>query len=273
MKKVRVIGTNEIVLNKKATKTCFITDLDRTIIHSKHKGYKCVEKIGDKEITYMTDEAYKKLQNLLMNNNFMFIPCTMRNINQIMRIDFLREYNPQIIICSNGAQIYINGELDCEWNNYMIKVCNLSTIGNNIEYLKELQIKLKDVINVIEVRNIEDFYITVKCYNSVEAQKFYEIIKDNFESDLKVLRIEAKIFIMHEKIDKVYAVDYIINKFGLTNIITAGDSEVDRRFTSRGICILPKHSSFTHRSAIRTQQSKIESTEEILDEVLKIVGI
>lgn len=50
----------------------FITDLDRTIIHSKHKGYKCVEKLGDREITYMTNYAYDKLQELLKNQLLMF---------------------------------------------------------------------------------------------------------------------------------------------------------------------------------------------------------
>lgn len=33
-------------------KIFLIMDLDRTIIHSKYKGYKCVGKIGNKEITY-----------------------------------------------------------------------------------------------------------------------------------------------------------------------------------------------------------------------------
>ena len=54
-------------------KVFFITDLDRTIIHSKHKGYKCVEKLGDKEITYMTDYAYDKLQELLKREEFIFM--------------------------------------------------------------------------------------------------------------------------------------------------------------------------------------------------------
>ena len=85
-------------------KIFFITDLDRTIIHSKHSGYRCVEKLGDREITYMTDYAYEKLHELLKIEEFMFIPCTMRNINQTLRVDFIRCYNPKIIICTNGAQ-------------------------------------------------------------------------------------------------------------------------------------------------------------------------
>ncbi|MDU2360831.1 MAG: hypothetical protein E7D75_07760, partial [Campylobacter concisus] len=63
----------------------------------------------------------------------------------------------------------------------------------------------------------------------------------------------------------VYAVDYIVKKFNIKNLITSGDTEVDKEFTTRGIAILPKHSSFKHDKAIITRKDKINSTEEILD--------
>lgn len=40
---------------------------------------------------------------------------------------------------------------------------------------------------------------------------------------------------------------------------------MDKEFTTRGIAILPKHSSFKHDKAIITRKDKINSTEEILD--------
>lgn len=249
----------------------FITDLDRTIIHSRNKGYKCVEKIGEREITYMTDESYNKLQELLKNNLFIFIPCTMRSINQTLRVDFIREYNPKIIICTNGAQIYINGQLDKEWDKKIKSLCDYERLNFNIKYLLELKELYKEKIKVLEVRNIEDFYITIKCENSTEAEKFYEVIKDNFDEELVVLRIYAKIFIIHKEINKVHAVDYIIYKFNIKRLITAGDSEVDERFTKRGISILPKHSSFKHKKAIITEKSNIKSTEDILEIICNII--
>ena len=161
-------------------KIFFITDLDRTIIHSKHKGYKCVEKLGDKEITYMTDYAYDKLQELLKREEFIFIPCTMRNINQTLRVDFIRDYNPKIIICTNGAQIYIDGKLDEAWDKQMKSLCNQDELNENINYLEKLKKEYKERIGVIEIRNIEDSYITVKCIDSYEAEKLYNIINNKF---------------------------------------------------------------------------------------------
>lgn len=249
----------------------FITDLDRTIIHSKNKGYKCVEIMEDREITYMTDNSYDKLQTLLKIESFKFIPCTMRNIKQTMRVDFIREYNPEIIICSNGAQIYINGQLDKEWNNKVKTIYSIDKLLEDIDYLEELKDKLSEDINILEIRNIENFYITIKCSNSLEAEKFFDIVKDKFNEELRVIRIEAKIFIIHHKINKIYAVDYIVGKFNIKNLVTSGDSEVDKEFTTRGISILPNHSSFKHKKSIVTRKSNIKSTEEILDKLSEII--
>ena len=128
-------------------KIFFITDLDRTIIHSKHIGYKCVEKLGDREITYMTDYAYEKLHELLKREEFMFIPCTMRNINQTLRVDFIRSYNPKIIICTNGAQIYIDGKLDEIWDKQMKALCDKNELNRNIKYLEKLKEEYKSYRN------------------------------------------------------------------------------------------------------------------------------
>lgn len=230
-----------------------------------------MEKLEDREITYMTDYAYEKLQALLKREEFIFIPCTMRNINQTLRVDFIRDYNPKTIICTNGAQIYIDGNLDKVWDKQMKYLCDENELNKNIKYLEKLKEEYKERIGVIEVRNIEKFYITVKCIDSYEAEKFYNIINHKFDKNINVLRIEAKIFIIHNRINKVYAVDYIIKRFNIKKLITSGDTEVDREFTSRGITILPKHSSFKHEKAIITEKSKIHATEEILDYINKIM--
>lgn len=230
-----------------------------------------MEKLEDREITYMTDYAYEKLQALLKREEFIFIPCTMRNINQTLRVDFIRSYNPKIIICTNGAQIYIDGKLDKVWDKQMKYLCDENELNENINYLEKLKEEYKERIGVIEIRNIEDFYITVKCIDSYEAEKLYNIINNKFGKNINVLRIEAKIFIIHNRINKVYAVDYIIERFNIKKLITSGDTEVDREFTSRGITILPKHSSFKHEKAIITEKSKIHATEEILDYINKIM--
>lgn len=237
----------------------FITDLDRTIVHSKNKGFKCVEHIGEREITYMTEKSYNKLQNMLKEKVIEFIPCTMRNIDQTLRINFIKEYNPKLIICTNGAQIYRDGILDHEWDLKMKSLVKKEEVEDSIELIKSLNIKN------IEIRNIEDFYITVKCETAIDAKEGASILIKHFKSPYKVMQIGVKIFIIHEKIDKIHAVDYIIEKFDINNVFTAGDSEVDIEFTRRGICILPKHSIFKHDDAIITEKDGIYSTEDILD--------
>ena len=153
----------------------------------------------------------------------------------------------------------------------MKALCDKNELNRNIKYLEKLKEEYKELIGIIEVRNIEDFYITVKCVDSHEADKLYNIISNSFDKNINVLKIEAKIFIIHNRINKVYAVDYIIEKFNIKKLITSGDTEVDREFTSRGISILPKHSSFKHEKAIITEKSKIHATEEILDYIEEII--
>lgn len=174
----------------------FVTDLDRTIVHAKNKGFRCVEYIGHKEITYMTDESYSKLKELLKKEEFNFIPCTMRNIEQTLRIDFIKEYKPEIIICSNGAQIYINGELDLEWDKRMKNLIIPEAIDKQINFIESLN------IDCIEIRNIEDFYITIKCKDINEAKIVYEVLKDKFEANIEIIQIRVKIFIIDKRINK-----------------------------------------------------------------------
>ena len=237
----------------------FVTDLDRTIVHAKNKGFRCVEYIGHKEITYMTDKSYSKLKELLEKEEFNFIPCTMRNIEQTLRIDFIKEYKPEIIICSNGAQIYINGELDLEWDKRMKNLIISEEIDKQMNFIESLN------IDCIEIRNIEDFYITIKCKDINEAKMVYEVLKDKFEANIEIIQIRVKIFIIDKRINKINALDYLINKYELNNLITAGDSYVDKDFTTRGKAILPKHASFRHNDAFITEKEGIYSTEDLLD--------
>ena len=135
----------------------------------------------------------------------------MRNINQTLRVNFIRDYKPKIIICTNRDQIYIDGKLNKVWDNKMKFLCD----KDEFNYLEKLKEEYKELIGIIEVRNIEDFYITVKCIDAYQAEKFYNIINHKFNKNIDVLKIEAKIFIIHNRINKVYAMDYIIEMFNI----------------------------------------------------------
>ncbi|MGL4741054.1 MAG: HAD family hydrolase [Sarcina sp.] len=239
-------------------KIYFITDLDRTIIHAKNKGFRCVEFIGDREITYMTQESYLKLNTMLENKKINFIPCTMRNIEQTLRVDFIKKYSPKIIICTNGAQIFIDGKLDEVWNNKMKSLISFEQVEHNINFIKSFGLEYD------EIRNIEGFYITIKCNTKKEANKNFEFLNDKFENNLNILHIGIKIFIIDKNIDKVFAVKYVVDNYNMKNVITSGDSIVDYNFTTIGKSILPKHASFKHKNSYITEKEGITSTEDIL---------
>ncbi len=245
----------------------FITDLDRTIIHSKNKGFKCVEREGEKEITYMTESSYMELMKLLKLKHFKFIPCTMRNIRQTLRVDFIREYNPEIIICTNGAQIYIDGKLDSTWDKEVRKLVNKNEIITDIQYIESLN------LDVQEVRNIEDFYITIKCEDVDKAEATYGTLKDKFSEHIRLMQMGVKVFIINKNIDKIHAVDYIRNKFEIENLFTAGDSEADRCFTTRGVSILPKHCSFRNEKSIVTERAGVYATDDLIDILKEYIAI
>ncbi|MGL4990471.1 MAG: HAD family hydrolase [Sarcina sp.] len=240
-------------------KVYFITDLDRTIIHAKNKGFKCVESDNEKEITYMTRNSYYKFLEILKNKNLIFIPCTMRNKKQTLRIDFIKNYNPDYMICTNGAQIYNKGILDETWEAKIRELIKKKDIKKQIDYIKGLDIRCQ------EIRNIEDFYITIKCLDKEDANFTYNVLKDKFEASIKIMKIGVKIFIINKNINKIYAVDYLINKVGIKKLVTSGDSEADKEFTTRGKAILPKHASFSHENACITKQEGIYATECIID--------
>ncbi|MGL5069398.1 MAG: HAD family hydrolase [Sarcina sp.] len=241
----------------------FVTDLDRTIIHAKNKGYKCVEYIGEREITYMTEKSYDDFRDLLNIKKIKFIPCTMRNIKQTLRVDFIREYNPKVMICTNGAQIYVDGKLDLEWDEKVKEIVNQKEVNENIKYIESLHLKYE------EVRNIEGFYVTIKCVAKEDAFEVFSVLKNKFKANIKVMHIGVKVFIIDEKINKIYAVDYITKKYKIENLITAGDSEVDFEFTTRGSAVIPKHACFRHDNAFVTEKEGIHSTEDLIDYIKK----
>lgn len=239
----------------------FFSDLDKTIIYSKEIGNICVERMEDREITYMTERAISLMNILLKKEGFGFIPCTMRNKRQTLRVDFLKEYNPEIMVCTNGAQIYINGELDENWNKYIRSLVPK-------EEILELKSKIDNSsIPFIENRSIEDFYLTLKFSSEDIAKRYLTSIKRNISNKYSVFRTGIKVFIIDKNIDKKFAVNYLNYKYNFKRIYTAGDSEADRLFTEMDgvISLIPDHATFTNNRAIRTKHKGIKASEEILE--------
>ena len=184
----------------------FISDLDKTLIYTKYPNEICVEYKDGKPISYMTEKGLSLMKKILTKS--IFIPCTMRNLEQTMRINFIKEYNPKFIICQNGANIYINGKLDLEWAEYIsqfIKTDELEFMKKGIELLN-MPI---DRIKIIEGINIE-----IKFPDSSMCTSFLNLIKCQAFEWYQVIHAKGrrKINIFHKKINKKYAVEYLIKK-------------------------------------------------------------
>lgn len=251
--------------------TIFFSDLDRTLIFAgyKNKGHKCVDYRGGKEIAFMTDKAESLLLKLLEMKNFIFIPTTIRPLSHTMEISFIEKYKPKYIICTNGADIYIDGVLDKEWDFKMrslVNKCELQSILNKIEKLNT---------SAYEIMNANDFYLKIKFKSKEEANKWVEEIRGLMHGDYYVLHQSKIVFVMNKNIRKEEAVKYLIKKENFKNIHTAGDSEPDEVFTSLD-CVtsyLPKHSTFKHSNSFISEKEGIEATEEILEKIIKNIKL
>lgn len=244
-------------------KHTFISDLDGTLVFSKEPTHICVERKEDKPITYMPEEAIGKLKQLL--NKVEFIPCSMRNREQILRISFIKEYNPKYIIASNGCSIYIDGVLDEDWNNYMRKLIPQEEISNLINKINSFKIPTT-------IYNVDGFYLALTFESNKEANSYVDLFKSIVPNDdYIVFVISRKLYIMNKYIDKSYAVQYLKSKYDLGNIYTAGDTFVDEHFTAlKGVkTYLPRHATFIdNRTCYITKSTGIDSVNELLEAIL-----
>lgn len=250
----------------------FISDLDQTLIYSKrnvnidNKQVKCVEYKDEEEITYMTNAAYQNFDKLLSSNDFVFIPCTLRNFNQTMRISFIQTHLPQFMICDNGGNIYINGIQDI---NYRKKIEKIIDISQLVKTKKEIETIISDgyvkydnntfLTCIFKTKEIAENQVP-KIMNQIETPNL-------FSYDLQ----NRKFYIVPKNLDKSIAVQYLINHYYLKNIITSGDGKVDEKFTELGQeILLPIHSNFHHISEKRMNYEGILGGEEIIENLMNL---
>ena len=248
----------------------FITDMDSTLIYSKHSvnNHKCVciDKLDERNICFITEQASVILKKLISNGNFRIIPCTARSYEQAIRISFLNEYCPNYMICDLGASIYIDGKKEDEWEKKLL--------SEEIIYPEKL-IDLKESIEkTIDLSGCKDTrlhsgYFMLFCFREEkEALDFYNKVNTEYYkmNGFSFRRQKLKVYCYPNQLDKSLAVSYLINKNQLTNIITSGDSLFDYKFNKLGdIAILPKHAEFKIENAIYCEEEGIKSGEHILD--------
>ena len=243
----------------------FFTDLDKTIVYSGYPEHYCVEYKEKQEITYMTIEAKRQLDNLFKKEGFRMIPCTLRSYEQTKRIEFVTDVLTPIVICDNGFSIYQKGVLDKSWDkkmqSYIVKYPMSETYKAIDDFITTANIPIS------QIKSNRDAFFTV-IFNSIpDAEVFSDKIIDKV--DLSLYKIEKqgrKLYIIPNFLDKVLALCYISSQFPDEMVVTAGDSDVDLTFVKEGeIVILPGHSKLNISNAMKTNSMGIVAGKEILD--------
>lgn len=247
----------------------FVSDLDKTLIYSKCPNEVCVEKKDKQEITYITQKAVSIFKQLISDESFYFIPCTLRSIEQTMRINFIKDNNLKYIICDNGASIYIDGKLDKKWDEKINSIINKDKVvllRQNIEKYVE-----NNNINIKMIKSNRNCFLTIIFNTEEESEKNIDRILSFVDSYFNIFKQGKKTYIVPKSLNKSIAVNYLKNEYNISNIITSGDSSVDDKFVELGdIVILPSHSVFKVKNAIITKASGIKAGEEILSTILNI---
>ena len=189
----------------------------------------------------------------------------MRNLKQTNRICFIPNYNPKYMICTNGCEIYIDGELDKEWEKIV-----RSKIS--VEEILSLQNKVNNLgLDIIENRSVNDFFLALK-FKTTHLEKEIEILQKVIPNTYVIQQDKIKLFLLNKTIDKSNAIDYLKEKYLVNDkIVVAGDSQADENMTKLSYvkAFIPKHATFKNTKALKTQQEGILATEEILQNVLK----
>jgi hypothetical protein len=249
----------------------FFTDLDKTIVYSGYREHYCVEYKEKQEITYMTNEGKRQLDNLFKKEGFRMIPCTLRSFEQTKRIEFITDELTPVVICDNGFSIYNKGVLDKSWDKKMQSYIVKYPMSETYKEIDDLITTAN--IPISQIKSNRDAFFTVIFKNIADAEYFSDKIISKV--DLSLYKIEKqgrKLYIIPVFLDKVLALRYIKSLFPNEMVVTAGDSDVDVAFVKEGkIAIIPGHSKLKINKAITTKSKGIDSGKEIFDIINRIV--
>lgn len=209
----------------------FATDLDNTLIYSQKKTAKrscCVEWKEGRELSYMTEESYQRLQKINEDKDIYIIPVTTRSLEQYRRIQLL-EKGPEFALVANGGILLVDGEIDEKWRQETLKI-----ISDSKGELEKARLYLeKDRNRNFELRNIDDMFWFTKSKKTTDTIAGLEKVLNL--SLVSVIENYNKIYVMPRTLDKGLAMKRLRNylkedyfKINQTfTVIAAGDSDFD----------------------------------------------
>jgi hydroxymethylpyrimidine pyrophosphatase-like HAD family hydrolase len=235
-----------------SNKIMLFVDLDDTLFQTKRKNLSAsipaTKSPNTDTISYMSD-VQKSFLDLFSNfNSCSIIPVTARDYDQYSRTFISQDPNVEYASIYFGAEILFNNEIDPIWND-KVKY-SLKKSSTEIKILFHF---IKNKINTdhFYIYNIKDYYLVIKCKN---RENYKELIIDclNFitefiPDDFLINNNDNNISIVPKCIDKMNAVEYLIDKNAPIMTIGMGDSLSDWNFMD--ICdykIIPKISQINN---------------------------
>ncbi|WP_053955504.1 HAD family hydrolase [Inediibacterium massiliense] len=208
----------------------FASDLDRTLIYSEkftqdllQDQIEIVEKKEEKPLSYMTKEAVKNLKKI--HEKILFIPVTTRTIEQYRRIHLFKHMDIEYAITSNGGNILVNGEVDKEWNHFIMDTIKKECISFEDVFLKFKEIESKEWM--IKNRVADDLFIYYIIHKDYIPERLYDFIQWLEDRNFRVSIQGRKMYFVPKCVSKGKALSYIKEKEGIEDMIVAGDSLLD----------------------------------------------
>lgn len=254
----------------------FGCDLDRTMIYSSSflntlpetSPYQVVELREGIPLSYMTTLAIEQLQ--VLTTRLSFIPVTSRSLEQYLRIDMLHtEIHPSAAIVSNGGILLIDGQPEPEWTKRIRQLfkdyISPEQLLPRLEFIRELN-------GFRTLRICDDNFIYVVMEQEADAFSLQPMLHGLvMQHGYTAFQTGRKIYLMPNFMDKQKPLKYLMERYGDSDLIAAGDSELDLpMLTYAETAIIPAHHSFAPGSLLQlgnyimTKSAGPQAFEEIL---------
>lgn len=215
----------------------YATDLDRTVIFSSkffspsEKNVTCVEYKGNKEISYMYNEALDLLHKLMEKKDLFLIPVTTRSLEQYQRVTPFQKCKYAIV--ANGGIMLYNGEVFKPWQEHIKEIlCKYQEYDNDV--VEKLQ-KYQDYFDS-DIRKVDDIFYFVKLQDNddrnKELLKYLDIAIDKSLWNFTLQGL--KLYIIPKEITKENALKFLKSYLNESFLITSGDGKLDKDFIMMG---------------------------------------
>ncbi len=207
-------------------------DLDNTLLHSrgsKAPGDLCVERIGEKEQSFMTAEAVRLLREV--QDRAELVPVTTRSIEQYLRIGWASGKIPGLAVTTNGGILLRGGAVDRAWQ------------AESESAVRPWGRELRELYGIMDRRGgfsrcaiIDGMYAYAHYSTPVEAELSRDFLQQ--KTSLGVFCTGRKVYAFPPEINKGAALERLRRETGAEEVLCAGDSDIDLPMLESSDCAL-----------------------------------